>query len=557
MSTGRCRVAVLGGGVGGLSAAHELAERDFEVTVYEAKSRLGGKARSFSVPSDDGGPSLPAEHGFRFFPGFYRNLRDTLSRIPRPSGGTVADNLVETNETLIATTTGHEMRSETGTPNTISEWIAALKPTIGGGELGVAETNYFLRRLLVLLTSCQARRERELDRVSWWEFVDAEAQSPAYRKHLAESTQALVALKPQRGSARTIGQIYVQLMLDQLDPDRPTEAVLNGPTSEVWIKPWLSYLTSMGVSVRTESPITGIDADGRRVTGVELANGERVTADYYVAALPVEVMASLVTPALRRTAPSLANVSRLDTAWMNGIQFYLTEDLPLVRGHQAYTDSPWALTAISQRQFWDDGPFDIEICGDGTVRGVLSAIISDWETPGMVYDRPARECSREEIKTEVWHQLTSHLNRGAERLSTEYLYDWVLDPAIVETGDGMENHEPLLINTVDSLRYRPPAVTAAPNLVLAADYVRTDSDLATMESANEAARRAVGGIVEHAKVGAPTPTVWNLSEPLLFDPPKRQDEIAFRLGLPHPGETERGIRTTFRGLRTKISGLED
>ena len=35
------RVAVLGGGVAGLTAAHELAERGFEVTVYEARDRLG------------------------------------------------------------------------------------------------------------------------------------------------------------------------------------------------------------------------------------------------------------------------------------------------------------------------------------------------------------------------------------------------------------------------------------------------------------------------------------------------------------------------------------
>lgn len=43
------RVAVLGGGVAGLSAALELAERNFRVTVYERKE-LGGKARSIPVP---------------------------------------------------------------------------------------------------------------------------------------------------------------------------------------------------------------------------------------------------------------------------------------------------------------------------------------------------------------------------------------------------------------------------------------------------------------------------------------------------------------------------
>ena len=40
------RVAVIGGGVAGLSAAHELAERGFEVSVYEARSSINDKAKS-------------------------------------------------------------------------------------------------------------------------------------------------------------------------------------------------------------------------------------------------------------------------------------------------------------------------------------------------------------------------------------------------------------------------------------------------------------------------------------------------------------------------------
>lgn len=61
-------VAVFGAGVAGLTAAHELVDRGYTVTVYERKA-LGGKARSIPVPNSGAEP-LPAEHGFRFFPGF-------------------------------------------------------------------------------------------------------------------------------------------------------------------------------------------------------------------------------------------------------------------------------------------------------------------------------------------------------------------------------------------------------------------------------------------------------------------------------------------------------
>ena len=82
------RVIVLGGGVGGLSAAHELAERGFDVHVYEARTTWGGKARSqwVSGTGTEGRRDLPGEHGFRFYPRFYTHVIDTMSRIKLPSG---------------------------------------------------------------------------------------------------------------------------------------------------------------------------------------------------------------------------------------------------------------------------------------------------------------------------------------------------------------------------------------------------------------------------------------------------------------------------------------
>jgi uncharacterized protein with NAD-binding domain and iron-sulfur cluster len=537
-------VTVVGGGIGGLTAAQELAERGFDVSVYEANDRFGGKARSMPA-SEDG---LPGEHGFRFFPAFYRHVTDTMARIPS-GGGSVEDRLVPTEQTLLARTSGAESVERTTTPSTPREWLDRLQPAVAD-ELSRDDVRFFVERLLTLLTSCERRRVEQWDETSWWEFVDAEHRSPAFRKYLAGGTQALVALRPELASTRTMGLIYLQLLLGQFDPDRDAERILDGPTNEVWIDPWTDYLRELGVDLHPGTPVTGLAFDGRRVTGLTLASGETVTADQYVLAVPVEVAPEFLTPELERAAPSLSGVRELDTAWMNGLQFYLNEDVQLARGHGIYADSPWALTSISQQQFWE---LDVSE-RHPEVEGVLSVIASDWDTPGILYGKPARECSREEVVDEVWAQLKSHLNRDTERLRDEMVVDWFLDPAIVETDGGVENRSPLLINTVGSLKHRPEADTEVPNLSLAADYVRTNSDLASMESANEAGRRAANAVLQRTGSSADPCRIWELEEPGVFEPLKRQDAVRYRLGLPHPGEVSKSVQSRGRQLRARLLG---
>ncbi|EMA49877.1 hydroxysqualene dehydroxylase [Halococcus salifodinae] len=552
-------VAILGGGVGGLSAAQELGERGFDVTVYETRERFGGKARSIPVPdsaTDDRKP-LPGEHGFRFFPGFYRHLTDSMKRIPygnNPDG--VYDNLEPTTQMLMAEA-GRPEVFPTETPESISGWRRMLGNLFARDAISERERAFFASRLLQFATSCERRRREEYDKISWWEFIDAESMSTAYQKFLGYGiTQSLVAMRPEKSSTRTIGRVYLQLFRGLVDSTVDADSLLNGPSSEVWIDPWVTYLDDLGVSLRPETTVREIHTDTERVTGATVGrNGEtqRIEADYYVGAVPVEVIVDLRTPDLVTAAPSLSRLDGLDTAWMNGIQFYLAEDATDVHGHGVYLDAPWSLTSISQRQFWSE--FDPDDYGDGQVEGILSICISDWNAPGIVSDKPARECTAEEIKTEVLAQFDDHLETGS--LDETDLVDWFLDPAIEFGSDGTvaANHEPLLLNTVRSLRHRPDARTAADNFVLAADYVRTTTDLASMEGANEAARRATNAIVADADVAAEPCELFDFEEPAVFDAPKRQDEIGYRLGQDHPGEAGRTIARAGQRFTPQIPSI--
>jgi len=180
----RARVVVLGGGVAGMTAAHELVERGFEVVVLERHALPGGKARSIPVADDGVATSgheladtgvtsiehrLPGEHGFRFFPGFYKHVIDTMSRIPSFDGRAVADHLVPT--TRVAITQYEEPTFEIPVlfPRTPDDAGTVLRDILVAFSRGTGLTAddfaLFGARLWQILTSCEARRIGEYERM--------------------------------------------------------------------------------------------------------------------------------------------------------------------------------------------------------------------------------------------------------------------------------------------------------------------------------------------------------------------------------------------------------
>src|SRR5262245_6559917 len=365
------RVVILGGGVAGMSAAHELIERGFEVVVLEWGDIAGGKARSVPVTHEGESTSghqiahgttgslehrLPGEHGFRFFPGFYKHVIDTMRRTPSFDGRNVADHLVPTTRMGI-TQYGKppfqipmafpRMPNDAGT--LLRDILLAFGPIT---DLTPDDFAFFGARIWQILTSCQERRLAEYERTSWWEFVGAEQRSKSYQKFLADGiTRSLVAAKARTASTRTIGDIFVQLMLTILSPtEGSTDRVLDGPTNLVWIDPWLAYLQSRGVRYITEADVEEIRCDKGSINGVVTRQqGKRtiVQGDHYVAALPLEDIAPLVNDRLLAADPTLARVRALATSleWMNGVQFYLDRDIPTPHGHEVHIDTEWALTS--------------------------------------------------------------------------------------------------------------------------------------------------------------------------------------------------------------------
>jgi len=569
------KVIVIGGGVGGLTAAHELAERGFEVHVYESLASWGGKARTQPVDGTGtaGRRNLPGEHGFRFYPRFYRHVIDTMARTPVAAGSTggVDNRLRACTEVGVAfadgTTWSRFPRRNLAKPYDILEAVEVLFQQLG---LDMADASLFGLKVMQFMSSCDERRLHEYELVSWWNFLGGDGYSQRCQNRAAGIPRMMVAMDARNGNARTIGTTSMQLLLDFATTGVANDRTMGGPTTEMWMEPWISQLQRLGVNLHAGEACVGLEVSDGRISGARFARGLMATGDHYVLAVPIEAAQQLMSPELGALDPQCERLRNADmdrlVEWMVGIQFYLYEDVPLARGHMVFPDSPWALTAISQPQFWKDtlGLFRGHY-GNGEVGGLISVDISEWRREGALVRKRAIDCTKEEVFAEVWAHLKGALNgRGSNQqtLTDEMLHSWHLDDDLdYSAGPPPKNRSRLLVHPPGSWALRPEAASAIPNLCFASDYVRTHTDIASMESACEAGRRAANAILDREQSRASRASIWPLEEPAEFEPWKRLDADLFHQGRPHIFQIA-GVHRAFEAAEllrrfSSFTGLSD
>ncbi len=250
-------------------------------------------------------------------------------------------------------------------------------------------------------------------------------------------------------------------------------------------------------------------------------------------AIPAEQARKLWSREVLAVDPALEGMNDLFVDWMVGIQYYLRRQVDITPGHIAFIDAPWALTALSQAQFWPSRNFRQDY-GDGSVADCLSVDISDWDTPGILYNKTAKRCTAKEIAREVWAQIREHRNVG-RHLPDDILRAWHLDPGITWDKKARHNRNatPLLVNTVGTWDKRPKAVTKVRNLFLAGDYVQTDVDLATMEGANESGRAAANALLDASGSTESKARTYKLFDAPELEPLKAVDRELYRARRPN------------------------
>ena len=239
---------------------------------------------------------MPGEHGFRFFPGFYKHVIDTMRRIPSFDGAKVADHLVPTTRLEFTQYDDPPFVVPAGFPLSPRDAGTMLRDILLAARTERRASPPTIWHSSARASGRSSPRARSAGSGSTSGRAGGTSSAPRsgrrrYQKFLATGiTRSLVAAKARKASTRTIGDIFVQLVLTILNPIAgSTDRVLDGPTNLVWIDPWLKHLESSGVQYVKNAEVEEILCEGGRITGVVACQqGKRtvVRGDHYVAALP-------------------------------------------------------------------------------------------------------------------------------------------------------------------------------------------------------------------------------------------------------------------------------
>lgn len=278
-------VVIAGAGIAGLAAAMILAEAGVRVTLCEAASEAGGKAKSLRLA--DGHPT---EHSLRVYTDTYQTLLTLFSRIPTEHDRTVLDNLV-----------GVSMVSATaqGVIGRIAAPVALQRrrPTfariigkvvepprqlvrillrgpmviVGLAQRGVPATDvlHYLYAHLRLLWMCRERLLAELGDISYADYLQLGCKSAQAQEFFSAVPRIYVAARTS-AEAAAIAPIVLKGLFRLKsncpsalnDAKLPAIMMMDGPTSERMVDPWIRHLTRLGV-VASELPPHLVSAPAR------------------------------------------------------------------------------------------------------------------------------------------------------------------------------------------------------------------------------------------------------------------------------------------------------
>ncbi len=529
-------IIIFGAGIAGLSAAHELIDLGYSVTVYEALDHPGGFFRS----SRQQHTNMPSEYSWHGFGPWYHNTFDLFKKIPSPSKGDLYDTILS-------------------------------RPIDFGIFPDDAEARFYDRSL---------RSISRMFRMNPWEFICSTYlmmktwTANQRSKQVYSSRNAAQSWRPfqSKTAHRTwrscfgpwIGSDWAQVCLHTCGDffrkqltTRPSHhhradlhgpawsqgagdgwLLLKGPSSEYLFRPWVDHLREKGVVFHWQKPLSKLEFDGRKITSATCGD-EKITGDIYIMAVNPFMAAEILakTPDLEKQEGLNLFRSLVQDGPHRQVSFRLafTDKIKFPRQRMAVvvSDSEFNLTLFAQEQVWDK---DVDLGQD--IQSLWTGTSCTSRFPGRIYGKPVETCTREEFIAEIkaqiincgaLNQLIQEANCGRSLQDfhikeIEVWHEWTF------SDKGIEGKHPKWVTSTSTQPFMPPQTTSIYNLFLAGAHTRTQAHVWSIEGAVESGRRAARAIDARVQV-------FDQYIPPLLRIAGRLDDLLFAVKAPHVLDT--------------------
>ncbi len=288
------KVLVIGGGFAGMSAALRLAQLGVEVILLEQRKHLGGRAYSLRDPSTGD----VVDNGQHVLTDAYSATRRFLRALGNEAQVEFQDNL---HMDLIDVEGSSGALHCPGLPAPLHLLVGLLRMP----GLTMADRIAGLRLGWALRRDHKANAER-LDALTADQWLRQSGQTPRLRRMLWDPlTLAIVNETPERASALPLVRALGESFLGRHERGRmgfPT-----GGLSTLYESKLAHVLEAEGGSIRNSARVASLQltsSQGRdRVTGLVLADGEKLVADAVILAVPHHAVSRLLPLEWRDRAP--------------------------------------------------------------------------------------------------------------------------------------------------------------------------------------------------------------------------------------------------------------
>lgn len=302
-------VIVIGGGLAGLAATTALAPRGFRVTVLEARNRLGGRASSFQ----DGMSGQLIDACQHVSMGCCTNL----AHFCRTVG---IDRHLQPQPCLYFMTADRR----------VSRFEADRLPAPWHLARSFWRAHYLTTsdKLRIAWGLLQLRLASRGDDSPFGSWLQRHRQSPC----AIENFWGLVLTSALNESPERIGLRYARkVFLDGfLRHRRGFEVELPiVPLGRLYGEELQGWLMRHQVELHFNCGVRGLHIPDGRIGAVELRNGERMSADWVIVAVPFDRLLDLLPTSLLKQEPTFANLRRLETSPITSVHVWY--DQPVMK----------------------------------------------------------------------------------------------------------------------------------------------------------------------------------------------------------------------------------